>query len=155
MMRLNKVLIIGILFYILSSCGEIPHFEKVYSFKNREWNLDVKPSYKVNIEDVNSEYNFTLSLRVTTDYKYSNIWVFMKTESPDGTTAREPFEIKLTDDKGVWVGNKTGSIVETSLYFKKRKLPLRGEYTFTLEQGITESLVDEVLDLGFKVEKGK
>jgi len=139
----------------LSSCGETPLFEKVYSFENREWPQDVKPIYEVKIEDVDKEYNFILSLRTTTDYKYSNLWVFMKTDSPDGNSAREPFEIKITDENGAWIGNNTGSIVETSLYFEKRMLPLEGTYTFTLEQGITASEIDEVLDLGLRVEEAK
>ena len=144
-----------VLFFLLASCSESPLYEKVYSFKDREWKQDVKLTYDVEIEDVNKAYNFTLSLRTTTNYKYSNLWVFMKTESPDGTIAREPFEIMITDENGTWIGNKTGSIVETSLYFKKRKLPINGKYSFTIEQAITASAIDEVLDLGFTVAKEK
>ena len=153
-MRLsNFIFILTVL--LISSCGEQPVYEKVFSFENREWNQDVKLTYPVKIENINEEYNFTLSLRTTTDYKYNNLWVFMKTESPDGSTAREPFEIMVTDQNGNWIGNKTGSVVETSLFFKQRKLPIKGTYTFTLEQGITNSKIDEVLDLGFRVEKTK
>lgn len=141
--------------FLLSSCGDIPFYEKSYSFDNKEWKQDVKPEFEVKITDVNQLYSFTLSLRTTTDYSYSNLWVFMKTEAPDGSTAREPFEIKITDPNGAWIGNKTGSIVETSLYFKERQLPLKGRYTFTIEQGITNSIVDEVLDVDFKVEQIK
>ena len=79
----------------------------------------------------------------------------MKTESPDGTIAREPFEIMITDENGKWIGNKTGSVVETSLYFKKRTLPIAGKYSFTIEQAITASTIDEVLDIGFTVTKEK
>ena len=77
----------------------------------------------------------------------------MKTESPDGGSAREPFEIVISNPDGSWVGNKTGTVVETALYFKGRKLPQVGTYKVTIEQGITESEVNEVLDLGFRVEK--
>jgi len=150
----GRVLILCCLFLFVS-CGKRPYYEKVYSFDNREWNQDVKPVFEVNIGDVDENYNFTLSLRTSTDYKYSNLWIFMKTESPDGSTAREPFELKITDKNGKWLGHKTGSIVETSLYFKERKLPLSGKYKFTLEQAITASKIDEVLDLGFKVERIK
>jgi gliding motility-associated lipoprotein GldH len=138
----------------MSSCGDQPEFEKVYSFNNQTWNQNVKPEYIVEIKEVDLTYDFTLSLRTTTDYKYQNLWFFMKTESPDGTTAREPFELMITNpNDGSWTGNKTGTVVETPLYFKSRKLPLPGVYKFTIEQGITESEVDEVLDLGFRVEK--
>ena len=47
----------------------------------------------------------------------------------------------------------TGTIVENSIYFRKRKLPKPGKYVFQLEQGITNSLVDEVLDVGLLVEE--
>lgn len=140
---------------VLFSCGEQPHFEKAFSFQSREWTQDVKPVYEIEIDDVTTEYDFTLSLRTSTDYKYSNLWVFMKTETPDGTIAREPFEIKITNPDGSWIGDKSGSIVTTSLYFKSRQLPIKGKYTFTLEQGITASKIDEVHDLIFRVEKTK
>lgn len=149
---------LGLFFFLLllfGSCTEAPFYEKVYSFDNMEWLQEVKPEYNVEITDLEQEYDFTLSLRVTTDYPYNNLWVFMKTETPDGTTAREPFEIIISNPDGSWVGNKTGTIIETPLYFKKRKLPQKGLYKFTLEQGITQSKVNEVLDLGFRIEKAK
>jgi gliding motility-associated lipoprotein GldH len=141
--------------FFLSSCTDQPLYEKVYSFKNKQWSQEVKPEYQVEITDIEQEYDFTLSLRVTTGYAYNNLWVFMKTETPDGTTAREPFEIIIANPDGSWVGNKTGTIIETPLYFKSRKLPQKGVYKFTIEQGITESKINEVLDLGFRVEKTK
>lgn len=144
------VLMLGL---ILSSCTDQPEFEKVYSFNEMTWGQDVKPEFVVDITDINKAYDFTLSLRTTTDYKYNNLWVFMKTESPDGTSAREPFEIMISNPDGSWIGNKTGTVVETPLYFKSRKLPQTGTYKFTIEQGITESEINEVLDLGFRVEK--
>lgn len=136
---------------LLYSCGETPVFDDTYSFSNKTWNQDDKPTFKVNISDTTKVYNFTLTLRTTTDYKYRNLWIFMKTETPEGITAREPFQIPITDDKGNWIGNKTGSIVESPLQFLGRKLPEKGTYTFTIEQGITLSDVDEVLDVGFRV----
>lgn len=152
-MRSSLVLILGL--FLLTACGEQPLYEKVYSFEGKKWNQEVKPEYKVKIDNLAEEYDFTLSLRTTTDYPYNNLWVFMKTIAPDGTTAREPFEIMITNPDGSWIGNKTGTIVETPLYFKRRKLPFEGEYTFIIEQGITESIVTEVLDLGFRVEIAK
>lgn len=152
-MTRNSWLFIGLI-AICFSCGRAPFYEKSISFENKEWTRNLKPSFKVDIKDINQEYNFTISLRTTTDYKYSNLWVFLKTEAPDGTSAREPFEILLANPDGSWVGNKSGTIIETPLYFKKRKLPLKGVYKFTIEQGITNSEVDEVLDISFIVDRG-
>lgn len=79
----------------------------------------------------------------------------MKTETPDGTSAREPFEIKITNPDGSWIGEKSGSIVTTPLYFRRRKMPKAGTYKFTLEQGITESVIDEVHDLTLQIDYAK
>jgi gliding motility-associated lipoprotein GldH len=140
---------------LLFSCGEQPFYEKVYSFEGREWAQDVKPKYEVDFQNIDVEYDFTLSLRTSTDYQYSNLYVFMKTETPDGTIAREPFEIQITNDDGSWIGENSGTVVTTQLYFRRRKMPIKGKYTFTLEQGITESKVNEVLDLSFQVDEAK
>lgn len=140
---------------LLASCGETPHYQKVYSFKNKTWDLEVKPKYIVDIQDPDKEYDFELTLRTTTDYKYSNLWIFMKTTTPGGEVAREPFEIRITNEDGTWIGNKSGTIVETPITFKSRKLPEKGKYTFVIEQAITEKEVAEVLDLQFTVDFAK
>lgn len=133
------------------SCSEQPYYDKVYSFQDKTWSQRVKPSFTVDIKDINKAYNFVITLRTTTDYKYNNLWVFLNTTTPDGIKAREPFQIIITNPDGSWAGSKTGTVVENYLPFKGRKLPVKGKYTFTLEQGITEKEIDEVLDIGFSV----
>ncbi|OFZ63322.1 MAG: hypothetical protein A3D92_04615 [Bacteroidetes bacterium RIFCSPHIGHO2_02_FULL_44_7] len=152
-MRSSWLLILGL--FIFTACGEQPLYEKVVSFDGKQWKQDVTPVFKVKIDNVDVNYNFTLNIRTTTDYKYSNLWIFLKTETPDGQVERKPFQILIANPDGSWVGNKTGTVVETPLVFRHRKLPLKGEYTFTVEQGITHSEVDEVLDIGFRVEVAK
>jgi gliding motility-associated lipoprotein GldH len=148
---------IGALFCLafLISCESVPTFEKSYVFENKEWKQDVKPSFTVDIKDASKEYDFVLTLRTTTEYKFSNLWIYMNTKTPNKETAREPFELKITNPDGSWIGKKTGTIVENSLNFKRRKLPSKGKYTFILEQGITASKIDQILDIGLVVTEAK
>lgn len=139
----------------LASCGSTPIFEKSYVFEKGEWKQNTKPSFVVEIKDPTKEYDFVLTLRTTTEYKYSNLWIYMSTKTPNGEKAREPFELKITNPDGSWIGKKTGTIVENSLNFKRRKLPLNGKYTFVLEQGITDSNIDQILDVGLVVTEAK
>jgi gliding motility-associated lipoprotein GldH len=138
---------------LFAGCEEAPTYEKTYAFENHEWQQNVKPSFTVDIKDVEKEYDFILTLRTTTEYKYSNLWIYMNTTTPDGQKAREPFEIKITNPDGSWIGKKTGTVVEHSLYFKRRKMPSVGKYVFVLEQGITNSKIDEMLDIGLMVQE--
>jgi gliding motility-associated lipoprotein GldH len=115
----------------------------------------VKPEFEIEIEDLDKEYTYTLLLRTTTDYKYNNLWVFMKTVTPEGVESRVPYEFRITNDDGSWIGTKTGTIVETPMTFPKRTMPQKGRYLFTIEQGITQNPIDEVLDLTLTVEEVK
>lgn len=140
---------------VLASCGDIPVYEKSYTFQNNVWDQNVKPSFAIDIKDITKEYDFILTLRTTTDYKFSNLWIYLNTTTPDGQKAREPFQIHITNPDGSWIGKKTGTVVENELVFKRKKLPVKGKYVFVLEQAITESQIGEVLDVGLMVLEAK
>jgi gliding motility-associated lipoprotein GldH len=137
----------------LTSCGEQPLYEKVHSFEGMVWEQGVTTSHEVEVIDTTKLYNITVTLRTTTDYKFSNLWIFLSTELPSGKSERRPYEFRITNEDGSWIGNKTGTIVETEITFDSRTLPIKGKYIFTIEQGITHSTVDEVLDIGLRVEE--
>ena len=85
-MRTRNRLLFILVAAVMLSCSEAPFYEKVYSFKNKEWKQDQKMKYVVDIQDTEKVYDFTVTLRTTTDYKYNNLWVFMKTIAPDGSS---------------------------------------------------------------------
>lgn len=140
---------------VLSSCSETPHFEKVYSFENNEWKQSQKPRFEVEIDDTNALYGFVLTLRTTTEYKFNNLWIFWNTTTPNGQNVREPFEMKIVRPDGSWIGKNSGTIVENQITFRPRKVAPKGKYIFTLEQGITQDQINEVLDVDLTVTKLK
>lgn len=155
--QLSKLLVFSVLLsaFILTSCGDKPYFDKSYSFEGKNWEQRVKPKFVVQIDDTSRFYDFELTLRTTTDYSYSNLFIFLNSKTPNGLKAREPFQFRIADPDGKWMGKKSGTVVENVLVFKKRKFPLKGKYTFTIEQGITEQSVNEVLDIGLRMTETK
>lgn len=146
-----RSLLFVVLVTFLFSCDDASFYTKSYSFNNNTWERSVKPKFIVEIKDTKHLYDFIVTLRTSTSYKYNNLWIFLNTTPPNGLSVREPFEIKTCYPDGSWIGKKTGSIVEHTLIFKRRKVPSRGKYKFVLEQGITEKLIDEVVDISFEV----
>lgn len=146
-----RSLVIVILVTSLFSCDDASFYTKSYSFKNNTWERSVKPKFIVEIKDTKHFYDFIVTLRTTSSYKYNNLWIFLNTTPPNRLSVREPFEIKTCYPDGSWIGKKTGSIVEHTLIFKRKKVPSSGKYKFVLEQGITEKLIDEVVDISFEV----
>lgn len=153
-LRANYWLIVPIVL-LLAACSDVPLYTKSYSFKNNEWGQRVKPVFRIHIPDTTNYYNLSITLRTTTNYAYSNLWLFLHSKTPNGQTGREPLEIQITQPDGSWVGEKSGTVVENNLRYPHRKFPQKGWYTFTFEQGITEDLVKEVLDISYTVELDK
>ena len=137
-----------VMLVMASACVDAPHYEKFYAFSDQEWPQTIKPKFVVEVKDTTKWYDIVITLRTTTDYAFSNFWLFLNTKTPTGLTQREPFQIRIADEQGRWMGNKTGTLVENHLVFRKRKFPEAGSYVFTLEQGITEKIIDEILDVG-------
>ena len=146
----SLILCLGLLLF---SCKDDSFYTKSFSFSHQVWKQEVKPIFKVNIQDTSVLYDFVVTVRTTTDYAYNNLWVFLNTKPPHGQEVREPYEIKTTYPDGNWIGKKTGTVVEHQLVFKRRKVPYKGLYTFTFEQAITQKTVDEVLDISMEVKR--
>lgn len=117
--------------------------------------MKVKPMFKVNIVDTTKLYDFTITLRTSTDYSFNNCWFYLNTKTPNKIKAREPFEMKITNPDGTWIGQKSGTIVENILQFKRRKFPIKGVYYFQLEQAVIQENLEDVLDVGIRVEEVK
>lgn len=109
----------------------------------------------VKVEDTTKFYTISITLRTTTNYPFSNLWMFLRSKTPKGQTGREPIEVKITNPDGSWYGEKSGTIVEHHLRFPHRKFPQKGTYVFQFEQGVTEDVVNEILDISYCVELDK
>ena len=154
-MQMRNWFILFVIAAVFSSCTDPVYYEKSYSFPKNTWNLKVRPMFKVEITDTSKLYDFTITLRTTTDYAFNNCWIYLNTKTPNKIKAREPFEIKITNPDGTWIGKKSGTIVEHMLSFKRRKFPLKGAYFFELEQAVAQENLDEVLDIGIRIEEAK
>jgi gliding motility-associated lipoprotein GldH len=150
---MKKYFFLFSLAFLFGSCEESAYFQKSFGFKNNTWDQNVKPKFVVEFQDTTKLYDFVITLRTTTDYKYSNLWIFLNTTPPVGKSVREPYEIKTTYPDGSWIGKETGTVVEHQLVFKRRRLPFKGKYKFVIEQGITEKKIDQILDVSLRVEE--
>lgn len=152
---MKKLVGLGLIAIALLACNGVPVYNSSYQFNGNTWLQKIKPSFTVTIPDTVNAYDFTLTIRTTTDYKYNNLWIYLTTNTPFKQVIREPYEIKTTYPSGEWIGIKSGSIVEHQLIFQRRKLPQAGKYTFIIEQGVVQKALDDVIDLTFDVSKSE
>lgn len=124
---------------------------------NRNWSYLNTMKYEVKIDDPSVAYNAYLNLRVTGDYRYSNLFVLItQSNKRGGKPWTTRFEFKLANKDGEWLGQGTGGLYSYQLPFKTNfKFPEKGTYSFVIEQNMRDNPLHEVSDVGLRIEKAQ
>jgi gliding motility-associated lipoprotein GldH len=121
---------------------------------DHNWSYPDRVRYDVKIDDANALYNLYMNLRVTSDYKYSNIFVLISHTGPDKKRIVKRYELKLANKDGEWLGNGSGNLYSYQAPFLTNyKFPTKGLYHFEIEQNMRDNPLREVSDVGLRVEK--
>lgn len=142
-----------ILMLALTSCGEQAYFDEAYSFEENSWSETDTAHFEIDVADTIQSFNFIMTLRTSTQYEYSNIWVYVISEAPDGTKSKVAQRIPLARPDGSWIGRVSGTIVESRLKFDSKPFPMKGIYSFDIANATQQESLDEVLDISLRVEK--
>lgn len=139
---------------LFSSCDKNRVFEENKQISDQIWNLDEKLSFEVNVEDTLTSHNFYMNVRNADGYPYTNIFLFITTQFPNGKMAHDTLECILADASGKWLGDGLGDIWDNQIPFKKGvRFPLKGKYIFTLQHGMRTENLPLILDAGIRIEK--
>lgn len=152
---MKKFLLITSLFALFfCSCNRNEYYGEVTMLPNEKWSIDNPLQFKVNIEDSMQYFNMYILLRNTTDFETQNFYVFMKTEYPDGHSEQDTLGFILCDKFGKWTGKGNGRLKDNKFLFQpKVRFPYRGEYTFTVTQGMRDDVVEGIESFGIVLEK--
>jgi gliding motility-associated lipoprotein GldH len=141
----------------LSACTDIDLYEKVAAIPDHQWKGSFKPSFTFEIQDTTVPYQVYVILRHNEKYNYNNIWVNLHTKSPDSTISKAQYELPLANTEKGWLGTGMDDLYEHRIaltpinqrfYFKKA-----GTYTFTLEHVMREEPLENVMNIGLRIEK--
>jgi gliding motility-associated lipoprotein GldH len=130
-------------------------FDQNTPIDNHNWSYANRVKNSVKIDDTSVPYNLYINLRVTGEYKYSNIFVLIRRNGPKlrGVTR---YEIKLANLDGEWLGQGSGNLYSYQVpVLTNYKFPEKGTYTFEIEQNMRDNPLHEVNDVGLRVEKAK
>lgn len=152
----KSVFSIIVLLYVVfcfQSCVEPPIFDENKDITEHNWNYKNPVSFDVNITDTTKYCNVFVNLRITGDYKYNNMFMWVTETMPDKTTEKQRLEFTLSDDLGKMLGKGLGDIYAYQLQYKPRiKFKQKGIYTFTLEQNMRDEVLAQVVSVGMRVE---
>ena len=142
---------------LISCGGESVYFEQNKAIANKDWVVDDKQEFDFTINDTAQYYDFFFNVRTTSNYEYSNMYVFYKVYFPNGKSLTDTAQFILADPTGKWLGKSvSGSLIDNSILFsKKRRFPLAGKYVFSVQHGMRNNTLSNISDVGFKIKEHK
>ncbi len=131
-------------------------FDQNTGIANRNWGYANVVKYNVKVDDVSVPYNLYFNLRVTGDYKYSNLFLLLHTTGPALKPEVMRYELKLAEKTGEWLGSGSGNLYSYQIPFKTNfKFTVKGTYHFAIEQNMRDNPLHEVSDVGLRVAKAQ
>jgi gliding motility-associated lipoprotein GldH len=138
--------------FLFTSCTSIDIYEKDVTIPGFKWQSSFKPEFTFTIKDTTVPYQLFLVLRHNERYNYNNIWINLYSQPPGDTMHKASFELPLaTNEK--WLGTGMDDIYEHRIKLTNAQYLKAGEYHFKIEQIMREDPLENVMNVGLRVEK--
>lgn len=149
------VVFFAIVAFTIVGCGDRVLFSEARTIDNAKWNSVDYAKFEFNVNDTVAPVDFYIMLSNEPDYKYSNLYMFLRTYHPNGGVSQDTIECVLADKRGQWLGKGLNSKDNKFLLMKQLRFPKNGKYIFELEQAMRVEPLEGISKVGIKVEKSK
>jgi gliding motility-associated lipoprotein GldH len=146
-----NILVTFVISLLFASCRHIDVFEKRATIPNHQWQRGFVPSFNFSITKNNAKYMVFAIVRHHNNYPYQNIWLKVNMKAKDSTYSF-PINLALTaNNKNTeWVNAGMGDVYEATKQIAPLQKPI-GDYTFTIENIMSDDPLPHILDVGIKV----
>jgi gliding motility-associated lipoprotein GldH len=138
----------------LSSCQTIDLYERVVSIPQQEWKSSFKPQFNFVIKDTQTRYDIYVLLRHNEKYEFNNIWISLTYQLKGQQPVTGQYELPLANNEG-WIGSAMDDLYEHRIRITPPEgITLNGgEYSFTIGQIMRKDPLENVLNVGLRIEK--
>jgi len=155
--------IVACAFY-LSSCQTVDLYERVVTIPKQEWKSSFKPQFNFIIKDTQTRYDVYVLFRHNAKYEFNNIWIDLTYQLKNQPPITAKYELPLANNEG-WMGSAMDDLYEHRIRITppdvssasgdtKGGIVLKpGEYTFTVAQIMRQDPLQNVLNVGLRIEK--
>lgn len=158
-MNLRNSLIFIFFVGFLFSCDKkriFDHYETVGS----AWNKNQTVSIKLPEIDSTKNYNLFINLRANNDFPYSNLFLIVSLEQPDGFTKVDTLEYEMANAEGKLLGDGFSDVKESKLVYKENnRFKFAKNNTIHIKQAVRQSgkvtgieKLDGITEVGFRIE---
>jgi gliding motility-associated lipoprotein GldH len=137
---------------LLSSCQTVDLYERVIGIPKQEWKSSFKPQFNFTIKDTQSHYNIYVVLRHNEKYEFNNLWISLTYQLKGQPPVAGQYELPLANNER-WLGTAMDDLYEHWVQVAKGVSLKGGEYTFTIGQIMRKDPLENVLNIGLRIEK--
>lgn len=147
---------VGVIVIIISlitvSCSTGTVYNHNFDLPSESWYKKNAVAFNVQIDDSLQNYDFGINIRNSVSYRYSNLYIFLTTEFPNGNISRDTIEFILANDEGNWLGKGWGNIKENNILLNSNlRFPLTGEYSFLIQQAMRVDSLQGIKSIGLSI----
>ncbi len=157
MLNKNKTVFFLLLILVLQACDTNKVFEEYIEVENGLWKKENLAHFEFEATDTISAHNLYINIRNKGNYSYSNLYLFVTLEGPNGNVLKDTVNCILADSRGKWLGSGIGDLWDLRVpYIGGFKFAQTGNYVVTLEQAMRiEEGLEGISDVGLRVEKAE
>lgn len=148
---------LSVLFFVgcITGCNHNEIYFEYQPVSANGWNKDSLLVYNIDVKDTISKFNIYVHIRHYGSYPYQNLWLFLDYKGVrDSISQKDTIECYLADEYGKWLGNGVGAIKEMPVYFKQGiQFNDSGVYQIRIRQGMRDSVLTGINNVGIRVEK--
>lgn len=143
----------------LLSCDKKRVFDD-YKSVGSSWKKDSIVDFGFIQKDTTKAYNLFLNLRSNSNYQFSNLFLIVALEHPDGLTKVDTLQYQMAEPDGTLLGEGFSDIKESKLVYKENmKFPKAGNYNVRIQQAVRQTgkivgvnELEGITEVGFRIE---
>ncbi len=149
-----KLLLPVLLAIVAFSCTNNEIYFKYKNIPLQGWNKDSICTFEIPVTNTSVNYDVYIKIRNRGEYPHQNLWLFITKITPDSVVSKDTINFYLADQRGKWIGSGVGSVFEMPVIYQQNyHFPKVGKYTFEIAQGMRDSILIGINDVGMMVEK--
>jgi len=158
-MNLKNSMLLILFGILLISCHKNRVFDEYWTPGNH-WHKDSIAKFNFEQKDTISSFNLFLNIRNNKNYPYSNLFLIVSLEQPDGFTLVDTLEYEMAYPNGALMGKGFMDIKENKLFYKEKvKFPKTGNYKVSIAHAMRHTgkipgveNLEGIIDVGFSIE---
>jgi gliding motility-associated lipoprotein GldH len=144
---------------VFVSCDKTQIFDEYYTF-NDGWKKNNIVNFTFDQEATKKPANLFINVRTNNDYEFSNLFLIVKLEMPEGLTKVDTLEYQMANPDGTLLGEGFSDIKESKLWYKENVVfPKKGKYKVVIQQAVRQTgkvkgveKLNGITEIGFRIE---